>query len=142
MTMFNDADELEKILGGFFLDLVERRNNDDPEISGPFDVLNKTGLIVLFDLRNPDLKIFIDCSRKPIEISFNDNKRADATFLVDADVGHNFWLGKVNLAKALVKKDVVALGPVPKLLKLIPTVKKFYPIYESWLRKNGWDNMV
>ena len=142
MSMFKDSEEVEKILGGFFIDLVERRKNDDQEISAPFDVLNDTKLVALFDLRSPDLKIFIDCTYRPISITFNDSKKADATFIVDADVGHDFWLGKVNLAKALVKKDVVALGPVPKLLKLLPTVRKFYPIYARYLEDNGWGNLV
>jgi hypothetical protein len=142
MAMFNDTEELEKILGGFFNDLVERRRNGDPGISQPFDVLNDTGLVVVFDLRNPGLKIFIDCTERPIAITFNDRKKADATFIVDADTGHNFWLGKVNLARALVKKDVVALGPVPKLLKLLPTVKKFYPVYAKYLEDNGWGHLA
>jgi hypothetical protein len=141
MPMFKDPDELEKVLGGFFLDLVERRKSDDPAISEPFDILNNTKLVVIFDLRGPELKIFIDCTIRPIEVTFNDKKRADATLIVDADIGHKFWLGKVNLAKALVKKDVVALGPVPKLLKLLPTVKKFYPIYARYLEDNGWGHL-
>jgi len=133
MTMFKDADELKITLGGFFDELVERRKKDDPEISKPFDSLNGTKMVVLFDLRDPDLKITIDCTANPIKITYNDNKKADARFIVDADVGHNFWLGKLNLAKAIVKKDVVVLGPVPKLLRLLPTVKKFYPIYGKYL---------
>jgi len=142
MPLFKDADEAKKILGGFFIDLVERRKKDDPAISKPFDVLNGTKLTVVFDLRDPDLKSFIDCAAKPIEITFDDNKKPDATFIVDADIGHNFWIGRVNLAKALVKKDVVALGPVPKLLKILPTVRKFHPIYAKNLEDNGWDHLI
>ncbi len=142
MAMFKDADELKEVLGGFFRELVERRKNDDPEISGPFDKLNATKLTVVFDLRKPELKITIDCTESPIRIGFDESVKADATFIVDADAGHKFWLGKINLAKAIATKEIVALGPVPKLLRLLPTVKKFYPVYENYLKRQGREDLV
>lgn len=142
MANFKDREELKTILGGFFLELVGRQEQGDPGVAHPLQVLNDTRLVVIFDLRDPDLRIFIDCTVRPICVTFDDAKKGDATFILDADKGHEFWLGKVNLAKALVKKDVVALGPVPKLLKLLPTVKKFYPIYAQYLRDHGWSRLT
>ena len=55
----------------------------------------------------------------PIEVTFNDNdKKPEVEMSMKADVAHKFWFGKVNLVAALARRQMIAKGPVPKILKL------------------------
>jgi hypothetical protein len=59
-----------------------------------------------------------------------------------ADTAHAFWHGKVNLVSALARKEIVAHGPIPKILKLLPAVEPLYKVYPSLLREKGYANLV
>ena len=61
---------------------------------------------------------------------------------VKADIAHAFWHGKVNLLSALSKKDIVAKGPIPKILKLLPAVEPLYKVYPALLREKGYESMI
>jgi hypothetical protein len=52
-----------------------------------------------------------------------------------ADVAHKFWFGKVNLVAALARRQMIAKGPVPKILKLLPAIKPSYAIYPKYLEE-------
>jgi len=59
-----------------------------------------------------------------------------------ADIAHAFWHGKVNLVSALAKKDIVAIGPIPKILKLLPAVQPLYKEYPNLLREKGYGDLI
>jgi hypothetical protein len=59
-----------------------------------------------------------------------------------ADISHLFWHGKVNLMAALAKKDIVATGPIPKIIKLLPAVQPLYQAYPALLREKGYSHMI
>jgi len=59
-----------------------------------------------------------------------------------ADVGHRFWLGKVNISLALAKGEMRAKGPVPKILKLVPLAKGLFPRYREKLEREGRTDML
>jgi hypothetical protein len=48
-------------------------------------------------------------------------------------VAHRFWLGNVNLVIALARREMVAKGPIPKILKLLPIIKPAYVLYPQYL---------
>lgn len=54
-----------------------------------------------------------------------------------ADIAHEFWLGKVNLLAALSRRQIVAKGPIPKALKLLPAIKPAYSLYAEFLAERG-----
>jgi hypothetical protein len=56
---------------------------------------------------------------------------------MDADVAHRFWLGQLNLIKALSSKDIKSSGSIPKLLKLLPVIKPAFVIYPEILTEMG-----
>jgi hypothetical protein len=62
---------------------------------------------------------------------------ADVEFFMKTDVAHRFWLGKVNLLVALTKRDVVAKGPIFKVMKLLPLLKPLYGQYPRILQEKG-----
>jgi hypothetical protein len=44
----------------------------------------------------------------------------------------------VNLMAALTRKQMVAKGPIPKILKLLPAIKPSYAMYPKYLDDNGY----
>lgn len=144
MKRFESSEQLQEVLGNFFLEFVDRMNAGDPAFVGPGEALNATGLVVHFDLRDPELRIVIDCDAKPIEVSFGEEnpKAPTATFTVSAENGHRFWLGKLNLPNALIKKQVVMKGPTSRLLKVLPITRKVYPLYKGYLVEHGFQEFM
>ena len=65
-----------------------------------------------------------------------------ATFTLNGDTAHEFWHGKVNLAKALTTKKIVAKGPIPKILKLIPSISPLYEAYPKYLEEINRPELV
>ena len=61
----------------------------------------------------------------------------DVVMTMPADVGHRFFLGKVNVTVALARGEMTARGPVAKILKLVPLVKPVFPRYRSQLEAAG-----
>ncbi len=66
----------------------------------------------------------------------------DVGMSMKADVAHAFWHGKVNLMAALSKKEIVAKGPIPKILKLLPAIKPLYSEYPKLLAEKGYENLI
>jgi hypothetical protein len=58
---------------------------------------------------------------------------------MSADIAHKFWFGKVNLMAALTRKQMVAKGPIPKILKLLPAIKPTYEMYPKYLVESGYE---
>lgn len=141
MKQFESSEQLKQVLGGFFEDFSRRMQAGDPSVREPGEDLNATNLVVHFELKDPDLRIIIDCEEKPIHVSYDsDNpKSPTAVFYVSAEAGHRFWLGGLNLPNALIKKQVVLKGPVGRLLKVLPITKKIYPLYDRFLVDHGYD---
>ncbi|MCB1215611.1 MAG: hypothetical protein KDK66_09085 [Deltaproteobacteria bacterium] len=135
MAYFSSKEELKKVLGGFFKELVKH-----PEI-GP--KLKKSGLKLQFAYTHPELSISVDLSQEDSPITFDDQAfKPDVKMSMKADIAHRFWFGNINLLAALAKKDIVAKGPIPKILKLLPAVKPAYKLYPEYLQKHGYDSFM
>jgi hypothetical protein len=135
MGYFNSSDQLREVLGGFFDALVKH-----PEI-GP--KLRASKLKLKFTYTEPDLSISADLADKPVVFKFNDDQfKPDVQLSMKADIAHRFWHGKVNLIAALTRREMVAKGPIPKILKLLPAIKPAYSFYPEYLRSKGLQNLV
>ncbi|MDA3896308.1 MAG: SCP2 sterol-binding domain-containing protein [Desulfobacteraceae bacterium] len=131
MGMFKNAEEFEKVIGGFF-NLVA----DTPLIA---DKLLKSKMIIRFKYSDPDLVVVIDCSGDKAEVRPHDTDTKEIVEMtMSADIAHRFWFGMVNLTKALTRKEMVAKGPIPKVLKLLPAIKPAYAMYPQYLEANGF----
>ncbi len=62
---------------------------------------------------------------------------ADVTMRMKADVAHAFWLGEVTLPRALSRGDIVAEGPVTKVLGLLSLLKPAYRLYPKLAQSKG-----
>lgn len=135
MGYFNSPEEFKDILGNFFHHLAV-----DPVISPK---LMASKLKIRFDYSDPDLSISMDLGKDPIPILFNDQTlKPDVQMSMKADVAHRFWLGKVNLIAALTRREIVAKGPIPKILKLLPAIKPAYPLYHNYLKEKGRADLI
>ena len=131
MPVFESSAKFNEVLGGFF-----RLLGETPVIA---DKLLASNLIIRFNYADPYLVLVIDCSGEKIDVRSGD---LDTKVIVDmkmsSDIAHKFWFGKVNLTMALTRKQMVAKGPVPKILKLLPAIKPSYAMYPKYLEENGY----
>ncbi len=131
MPVFESAEKFEEVLGGFF-----RLLGDTPEIA---DKLLKSNMVVRFVYSNPDLVLVVDCTGEKVDIRPGDtDTKALVEMTMASDIAHKFWFGKVNLTMALTRRQMVAKGPVPKILKLLPAIKPSYAMYPKYLEENGY----
>jgi hypothetical protein len=135
MGLFESTEKFEKVLGGFFRLLAAT-----PYIA---DKLLDSKLIIRFKYSDPDLILVVDCSGDKIDIRPGDvETEAEVEMSMNADVAHKFWFGKVNLMAALTRKQMVAKGPVPKILKLLPAIKPSFTLYPKYLDENGYGKYI
>lgn len=135
MAYFSSSEQFKDILGNFFHRLAV-----DPVVSPK---LKASKLKIRFDYSDPDLSISMDLGKGPIPILFNDDSiRPEVQMSMKADVAHRFWLGKVNLIAALTRREIVAKGPIPKILKLLPAIKPAYPLYQEYLKEKGRADLI
>lgn len=131
MGYFKDSETFEKVLVGFFNLLAKT-----PEISSK---LLASKMIIRFIYTDPDVVILIDCSGDSIKVIPKDTEtKAEVEMSMSADIAHKFWFGKVNLTAALARRQMIAKGPIPKVLKLLPAIKPSYAMYPKYLEQNGF----
>ena len=132
MPVFESSEKFEEVLAGFF-----RLIADTPDVA---DKLLKSKLIIRINYADPDLVLVIDCSGEKIDVRPHDmDTKAIVDMKMSSDIAHKFWFGKVNLTMALTRRQMVAKGPVPKILKLLPAIKPTYTMYPKYLNENGFE---
>jgi hypothetical protein len=135
MGYFESSEQLQDILGNFF-----HRLATDPVVAPK---LMASKLKIRFEYSDPDLSISLDLAQDPVPILFNDHSiKPDVQMRMKADVAHRFWLGKVNLIAALTRREIVAKGPIPKILKLLPAIKPAYSLYPEYLKEKGRADLI
>ena len=135
MPYFESGERLQEVLGGFFRMIV-----DDPNIG---QKLKNSKMVIKFNYSDPALSITIDTTKDPIGLLFNDTStKPEVEMSMKADTAHRFWFGKVNLLAALTRREMVAKGPIPKVLKLLPVIKPAYDLYPKYLQEKGWTQLL
>ncbi len=143
MAVFKDADEMAEIMGGFFKKVSKLAAEGDPVMQPAYESMSKANLILKFVWRDPELSLTLDATTNPMGVLVNDNTNEPvATFTLSGDTAHEFWHGKVNLPVALTKKKIIAKGPIPKILKLLPAIKPLYDAYPQYLQDIGRADLV
>ena len=141
MGVFRDSEQFYACVGEL-MDRAKRDTRVGPKIA-------KSGIIIQFRYSSPDAITTVNAKDKPTQPdSFVDvihgatDLKPDVIMTMKADIAHAFWHGKVNLLSALAKKDIVAQGPIPKILKLLPAVEPLYKEYPALLREKGYGDLV
>ena len=135
MTYITDINVFYEIAEELFAKLAEDKNIKKKALDSK--------LIVRFAFRDPDGELYVDCTGDEIVVlSGPQELTADATLLMDTDVAHRFWLGKLNLIKSLSSGEIESEGSVPKMLKLLPVIKPAFKIYPEICKEKGLESIV
>lgn len=141
MAVFRDSKQFYECVGAL-MDRAKKDPNVGPKIA-------KSGIVIQFRYTDPEAITTINAKSKPTQpgayvdvIHGPCDLKPDVTMSMKADVSHAFWHGKVNLVAALSKKQIVADGPIPKILKLLPAVQPLYQVYPALLREKGYSDLV
>ena len=135
MPVFRDRDHLYQVLGALF-----DRVSKEPQIA---DRLLESKLIVRFRYKDPEGIVTVDMRSAPITYQFGESdKEPDVEMIQSGDTSHQFWQGKLNVARAIATRKVVTRGSVPKALALLPAVKPAFTIYPEVLRELGYGEML
>jgi hypothetical protein len=141
MGVFKNSEEFYACVG----ELMDRAKKD-PQVGSK---IAKSGLIIQFRYTDPEAMTTINARDKPsspnefVEVIHGTcDLKPDITMSMKADVAHAFWHGKVNLVSALSKKQIIADGPIPKILKLLPAVQPLYKVYPELLKEQGYGHLI
>ncbi len=131
MAYFKDEQEVYQFIGRLFQDLAQ------DEVL--FPQFQKANTIVKFPFKNPASQITLKIKLgEPGQVDLGPTDLVpEVVMSMDADVAHNFWLGKVNVTVALARGQMKAKGPVAKILKLLPLTKQVFPRYKALLAEAG-----
>lgn len=128
---FKDEQEVYRHLGRLFQDLVE----DDVL----FPLLQQADTVVRVGLRNPTAQITLKMKLGETgQVDLGPTELVpEVVMIMGADLAHDFWLGKVNVTVALARRQIMAKGPVAKILKLLPVIEPSFHRYQALLDDNG-----
>jgi hypothetical protein len=142
MSVFKSYDELHECMGQLYEE-AKRDSRIAPKIKD-------SNLVIQFRYDDPHAVVTINAAAPPTqEGAYFDVLWGDDTGLkpnvemsMKADVAHQFWHGKINLMAALARRQIIAKGPIPKILKLLPAVEPMYEMYPRILRDMGRTDLI
>lgn len=141
MAYFKDEAEMQQLLGALY-DRVKTDARIAPRICEGKIVIqfryDEPYGIATIDAKNPPKQQGAYCDVFWGEVDL----KPDIEMTMKADVAHQFWHGKVNLMAALTRRQIVAKGPIPKILKLLPAVEPVYDMYPKLLREIGREDLA
>ena len=135
MPIFRDTDHLYQVLGALF-----DRLSTEPQVANR---LLESKLIVRFRYKDPEGIVTVDMRSAPISYRFGESDlEPDVEMIQSGDTSHQFWQGKLNVARAIATRKVVTRGSVPKALALLPAVKPAFHLYADVLRELGYGELL
>lgn len=131
MAVFESSEKFLAVITGFFRHMAAEQSVAEKLLASK--------LVIRFIYSQPDAIVVVDCSGDQIDVRAGDSEtEAEVEMTMAADVAHQFWFGKVNLTRALTRREIIARGPIPKILKLLPAIKPVYALYPQYLEQNGY----
>lgn len=133
MPAFNSETEVYNYIGGIFEIAAA-----DSELGAK---LAESGVILRLTYTDPDSILIVDMANRIVHTG-GDGPAPNVELAMSADTANRFWLGKLNLSLAIAKGKVRTVGSVTKLLKLVPSAKKLFPVYRDMLERNGRTDLL
>ena len=135
MSIFKTPDEVEYFLGRPWEMLGE-----DPEIGPKLGSLNK---VLGADYENPSASIRIHCTNNQVRVERGTaGQPSDIVLAMDADVGHRFWQGAVNMPVALSRGQVTVGGKMSDVMSILPFLGRGFEMYKAFLHAEGRDDLI
>jgi hypothetical protein len=120
VSTFADADDVYNRIGRVLQELAS-----DPELVPLF---RDADTCVRYELRDPDSAITVGNRR--VEFGESDQE-PELVISMDADVAHSYLLGEVDMTVALARGQIVAEGPVTKILAVLPVFEPLLTRYRA-----------
>ena len=142
MSVFKGYDELYTYFGKLY-DEAKSDARVAPKIKD-------SHLVIQFRYDDPHGVVTINAAAPPtqpgayFDVLWGDDTglKPDVEMSMKADIAHQFWHGKINLMAALARRQIIAKGPIPKILKLLPAVEPMYEMYPRILKELGREDIV
>jgi putative sterol carrier protein len=136
MGHFKDEADVYRFIGRLFQAMAA-----DPELAPEFKKANMT---VQYRLTDPEAQISVEmCPDRDMRVDLGaSDLDPEVVMTMAADTAHLFWLGKVNITRALARGQIEAKGPVAKVLRLVPLVKPVFPRYQRMLEEAGREDLL
>ena len=128
MPVFESAEKLYHCLGGFF----ELMSNH-PQTQR---LLQTTELTVTFVFTDPEASITLAARSGEQSVHYGDyGESPDVKLSMSGDMAHRFWMGEVNVMSAILTRQIVAEGPLDKIMELKPLIKAAMEIYPRHVKE-------
>ncbi len=134
MSAFANAQDLRDTYAGFMKDVA------DHEISGG---LAGSGVIIGYDLHDPDVKIVLDASVTPtperrfgVHIDDPNAPEPKVNFSMSGDTFDELHKGELQAMAALMTGKIKASGDVTGAMRTLPALFRAVPIYKSYREKH------
>ena len=128
MPVFQSGEEVRHYVGRIFEEALQ-----DPVLRDGFA---KSGVLLKLRFDQPDAMMLVDMVNGEVRYE-DDDRKPTVEIRASADVGHRFWLGKINIALALARGEMRAKGPIDKIIRLLPLTKTLFPRYRDILVSSG-----
>jgi len=134
--VYPTSEALHEILGGFFQTLT---------MAPEGQLIHRVGGAILFEFNRPAGRILWIPAEEPdtwpaFEVRTGEQATGVQpllTFIQDGDLAHRFWLGEVDLADALARQQLRAIGPLSRAMKLLPHLDPVYARYRAYVAERG-----
>ncbi|AGT33105.1 hypothetical protein M493_14330 [Geobacillus genomosp. 3] len=141
MPVFQSEQELYDVLGRFFERVAE--TEESKELIASTELGPGYDAFVQYVFHKPEAKITWTAENGALKIVCGETGlRPELVFEQTADVGHKFWLGKLDLQQALARQQIKVQGPLVNALKVLPQLDAIYPAYREYLQEIGRDDLL
>jgi len=125
VSTFADAEDVYSRIGRVMQELVS-----DPDL---IPVFERADTCVRYQLHDPDSAITVDSRHgEPPHVDLGASaSEPEVVISMDADVAHDYLLGNLDMTVALARGQMVAEGPVNKILAVLPIFEPLLPRYRA-----------
>lgn len=139
MPFFESSEQLRDVFEEFW-----KRAKENEEV---MEKLEKSGIVVRFDIEQPELHVTIDFKNPGPEgelgtLSFDSDVEPEIAVWSTSETTNKFWQGKLNTTIAMAKREVKMEGSIPKALGLLSKIKPLFKVFPEVLRDKGLDHMI
>ncbi len=139
MPFYESTEQLQQVFENFWPRAMETED--------VYDKLVKSGVIVRFDIEQPEIHVTIDFKNpgpdgKVGSISFDSDVEPEIIVWSTSETTNKFWQGKLNTTIAMARGQVKMQGSIAKALGLLSKIKPVFKVFPEVLKDMGLDNMI
>lgn len=139
MPFYESTEQLQQVFENFWPRALETED--------VYEKLVKSGVIVRFDIEQPEIHVTIDFKNpgpdgKLGTISFDSPVEPEIIVWSTSETTNKFWQGKLNTTIAMARGQVKMQGSIAKALGLLSKIKPVFKVFPEVLKDMGLDNMI